>query len=840
MIRMPKQRSLLRLAWVALLMALVSQPAARAQTQSPTAVRLGYWQFNTEDWRGDHGQLPLDADGAAVGDGADGAAAEFTGSLARAGLRYRLKETSGAVNFNATNGCIRFLYRPNWMSRDPMALPGTAAGSGPGHWVSLVEIGPPDGPASMALTINPDGTQLALCTTTAGGAARTNLATPLRWTRPGGSLPLWHEVTINYTPTNTVLFVDGVMQADEATKAAAGPGVPAPVAAGGNLTLAIGASLAGEHPAEGRVDELEAFNYPSTPLEQYSALQQTALSASVRLTPPAVTLRWYTVNEGTATIRRRPAGATDWTVVNNAAKGMTFTDQDGALQAGRVYEYLVTHTWSYERTILVPLAAAPVERRGRVILLVDQTLAAQLAAPLDRLRADLVGDGWTVIRHDVPRQGDGVWNQGPVNQAWIADVARVKSLILADYAAAPAETRAVFILGHVTVPYSGTWAEDGHPEHGGAWPADSYYGDMDGRWSDSAANNAATTSNPVLRNIPGDGKFDPHDFKSGITPANGGAPNGVELGVGRVDFANLPAFQPQTEADLLQQYLEKTHRYRLKAISFDRPAILGAFFYSPFNLESLVLYENAAWNVSRLVGRPAEGTTDGDCFRTTQSYLWGIQGGYGAPTRINNSPDANRAQGIAAHETANLAAPAAEPRIGFYLLKGSYFGDWNQTPDNLLRGCLATRNYGLAAVWTRDSIWHFESLAAGDTLGSGLVRTARGAASTRTTALLGDPTLRARITAPPVEPIASRAGGSAKLGWQASPEATAGYFVYRSARGLDGPFVRLNPGPVTATALTDSAVPAGRQLYAIRAAELVSTGSGSYTNLSQAVFVSVE
>jgi hypothetical protein len=776
-----------------------------------------------------------------AGEGIDGRAAEFTGSLARAGLRYRLIEASGTMNFNATNGAIRFLYRPNWTSRDPMAPPGTSSGSGPGRGASLVEIGAPDGPASLALTINPEGTRLVLRTADAAGVTRTNLTIPVRWTVPGGFLPGWHEVTINYTPVSTALLVDGVPQADETTKVTVGPGVPPLGVADGNLTLAIGASLAGEHPAEGRVDELETFNYPTTPLEQYCVLQPTALSASVSSSPPAVTLRWYNVNAGAASIQRRSTGSTNWVLVNNAVAGLTFTDQDAALHTGETYEYQVTQRGGYERTILVGLAASPVERRGRVILLVDQTLAARLQAPLDRLRADLVGDGWTVIRHDVPRQGNDVWNQSPVNPAWIADVARVKSLIEADYAAAPAETKAVFILGHVTVPYSGARAEDGHGDHHGAWPADSYYGDMNGRWSDRTVNNAATAANPVLRNIPGDGKFDAPDFNSGITPASPGAPNGVELGVGRVDFANLPAFQPQTEADLLQQYLEKTHRFRLKQIVFERPAIVAGYFSSPFSNESRAIYDNAAWNLSRLVGRPAEGVTSGDCFlATTTSYLWGMQGGYGGPATINCNAGVNRVQGISAHETRYLAEPAAEPRIGFYLLKGSYFGDWNQTPDNLLRACLATRNYGFAAVWTLDSLWHFESLAAGDTLGSGFVRTALGAASTRTTALLGDPTLRARLTAPPGQPTATRTAGATRLGWQASPEATAGYLVYRSARGLDGPFERLNPAPVTGTSLTDAAAPAGRQLYAVRAAELVSTGSGSYTNLSQAVFVTVE
>jgi len=218
MIWIPKRLLSLHLAPAALLLALTSHPGAWAQAPGTAARRLGYWQFNTGDWRGDHGQLPFDTDGAVTGEGADGTAAEFTGSLARAGLRYRLVEASGAANFNATNGSIRFLYRPNWMSRDPMAPPGTSAGSGPGHWVSLVEIGAPDGPASMALTINPEGTRLVLRATDATGVTRSNLTVSLRWTVPGGHLPGWHEIVINYTPSNTALLVDGVLQTDETTK----------------------------------------------------------------------------------------------------------------------------------------------------------------------------------------------------------------------------------------------------------------------------------------------------------------------------------------------------------------------------------------------------------------------------------------------------------------------------------------------------------------------------------------------------------------------------------------------------------------------------------------------
>lgn len=50
------------------------------------------------------------------------------------------------------------------------------------------------------------------------------------------------------------------------------------------------------------------------------------------------------------------------------------------------------------------IALPPVDRRGRIILLVDETMAAPLTGELERLERDLAGDGWTVLRHDVTRQ----------------------------------------------------------------------------------------------------------------------------------------------------------------------------------------------------------------------------------------------------------------------------------------------------------------------------------------------------------------------------------------------------------------------------------------------------
>src|SRR5439155_5301170 len=108
-----------------------------------------------------------------------------------------------------------------------------------------------------------------------------------------------------------------------------------------------------------------------------------------------------------------------------------------------VYEYQVakvTSTYNGYGYIQAGINAPLVEGRGKVILVVDNTYAANLAAELTRLQQDLAGDGWTVIRHHVGRADS---------------VQSVKSLVQADYNADRSNVKAVIPFGHVPVPYSG-------------------------------------------------------------------------------------------------------------------------------------------------------------------------------------------------------------------------------------------------------------------------------------------------------------------------------------------------------------------------------------------------
>jgi hypothetical protein len=225
-------------------------------------------------------------------------------------------------------------------------------------------------------------------------------------------------------------------------------------------------------------------------------------------------------------------------VANLSGSALQYVD-NGVL-VGVVYEYKVTRSalgagYGY---VLSAVARPPVEQRGTMVLLVDSAMATDVAPSIAQLEEDLLGDGWWVEREVVPPTASPV---------------AVRALVQSIHAASPGQVKAVYVLGHVAVPYSGNTNPDGHAEHRGAWPCDGYYGDMDGVWTDVTVN-ATGAVNLWNHNVPGDGKFDQTDF-----------PSALELPVGRVDLNELPAFG-QSAAQLLQAYLYKAHQWKTKAL----------------------------------------------------------------------------------------------------------------------------------------------------------------------------------------------------------------------------------------------------------------------------------
>lgn len=799
--------------------------------------RLAYWNFDAPKFAAADGQEPLAVPDLPTTPGLDGPAPAFTRTNFPGPLTYRVARLAGPPRL-ALAGGLRFAYRHNWSSRLPQSGPGYGWGRGPEAWACLVEVadvrsGKPV--PVLALSVDPEGTNLVVQARGRDGGWRTNFQAAITWLlqqpelRPRNDPLPWREIAFSYSSSNTLLVLNGNHAQDWATKAWLGPGVQLADTTD-DLVITFGSDATGDHPAAGTLDEIETFDRPLAPPDLYHTRDAVVLSAAVSTTSPAVHLRWFDLSGGPVAVRRRAAGDAGWVVLTNRHSGLSFTDHDPALQPGQTYEYEVG-----PRTTLVSLQGPPVTRRGRVIVLVEQSVARDLAGELEQLRSDLVGDGWTVVQREAPRHDYNTWAKQAINPEYLENLQRIKQLIQSEYAAAPAETRAVFLIGHITIPYSGVGYEDGHFDMNGAWPADAWYGDMDGVWSDQVMNTGNNIANPIRRNVPGDGKLDPPNFRQYI--ATPGGTNGVELAVGRIDFARLPAFGRRSELERLRQYLQKAHRYRFKELRFGSGVRVGTYFYSPFSPIGRSLNQNALLIGSRLDGLGS--ISHGDAFQSAGPYLWAMQGGYGAYDTLHNARQAAIDQGVTPVTTAALAAGEIKPHVAFYLLKGSYFGDWNNYQNDLLKALLALPDSGLAAFWTYDTLWRFEPLGVGGTLGDGFVRTARGGVSTRATFQLGDPTLRAVVTAPPTGAAGRRRGGSVELRWEASPDAGAGYFVLRSTTGADGPFEPITAVPVTGTTFTDDNPPGGRKVYQVRAAQLVVTGAGSFTNLSQAVFVSV-
>jgi hypothetical protein len=787
-----------------------------------TRARLGYWRFNSTNWMGENGQLPLLTTNIEQPSSFDGLALQLTNSSGF--LVYRDIETNSQANFNAHYGSIRFWYKPNWSSTN-------IGGTGPGLNSRFFAMGefkgsnlntnPNDG--CFILGLNPEGNSIGL-------AVQNNQGT--NGDVGVGSLPViftsnvWHEIMVTFSDAGANFWVNGVLSHFQAFA----HGIPFPPASVRAQGFIIGNCVKGSEPIKGQIDEFETFNYLLTGLDAGAAGH--AMTAQISESPPTITLQWRAYPNPAVVLQRKLSTDTNWTTLFTNYVGWSYVDTNVSI--GQRYDYNVfVNGLNYpqgpayiQSGIKLPL----VENRGNVILLVDNTLTNALATNLTQLVEDLVGDGWNVLRHDVPRHDDNVWSNNPPN------IATIKSIITNEYYADPTNTKTIVIVGHVAIPYSGLEAEDGHKfiltngfndNHFGAWPTDIYYGDVDGIWTDSQPygwiNPPAYIENT---NFIGDGKWD----QNGL-PTNSNGSLQLELAVGRIDFARLPIFSSnpptnvtlRSETDLLKNYLQKDHRYRLAEIVLPQRAVITGIGAPPYNE---LMYATCQQNGSRLFGTAPNLFLDEDPLVVSEPFLWGQLSSTGGPNAIVGKTNT--------HVSADFTDPQKEPRIGFYILTASWMGDWNME-DDFLRSCLTTTNYGLISLWALTTNWRFETLAMGGTFGSGMFN--MGGLS-RFAVILGDPTLRVSSVLPATNLTGTTNGtNQITLTWNASTDSESRYFVYR-ATTITNSFTRLTASSLSATTFTDTNSPSGSKIYSVRATKLATTASGSYTNLSQAVFKS--
>ncbi len=563
-----------------------------------------------------------------------------------------------------------------------------------------------------------------------------------------------------------------------------------------------------------------------------SQVQSVMLEAEVSKDPATIKLKWGTNPNATDyDVLRKQFGAGSWdSLTQNSSQDTTFTDQ--SVQVGAHYQYRVVKekndtaigSGNINSGIEVPAR----HFRGHLGLLIESSLKDSLSDALHQLKMDLYGSGWSVH---------------PMYIDTSLSVVSVRDSIKKLQQEYPNDFNTVFLFGEVPVPYSGNFAgsqfiprpPDGHKDkHSGAWPADLYYGELDGNWTDNRAMDTGSNY-PRNHNVPGDNKFD-----QSILPQYPGFPmqvaSKIELRVGRVDFSNMPIFS-ESQYELLRRYIKKNHAYRHGEVTIKRQGVLEDNFNLPEGFA-----QNGYRNFAPLLGR--KNVKDGDYSGALNNgnYLWS----YGAGAGADNFRSAS---GIVS--SSDFVSDSFHSV--FSLLFGSYFGDWD-SQDNLMRAALASKGNILASAWAGRPHWHFAPMGLGASIGYCAKITQNNArirnnnplywqgayAGGTHVALMGDPTLTMYNFPGPKgidhNVLRSTDGKTdgVRLTWEASAKAD-GYVVYRWDTSKER-YAKINKNLVTDTNFKDFQIEMDTHAYMVRAKRLQSTPSGSYYNLSQGVF----
>jgi len=551
-------------------------------------------------------------------------------------------------------------------------------------------------------------------------------------------------------------------------------------------------------------------------VKDYAVLARAVVTKS----PPSISLRWPLITTGITryNIYRKAKDAQTWGSLKATILAADTMWTDTTVKVGELYEYNIQKMNSSALVgvsyLLCGIEVPVTHSRGNVLVLTEKTLNDSIQSNIDLYLKDLAADGWKVFTTSVKRT-DSV-------QTVRKEIRRMDAL--------SGGLRSLVILGHVPVPYSGNFGQDayytvppdGHaPDHNGAWPTDAYYTIDSEDWTDNETNTTGITR-AENKNLPGDSKWDNIDL-----------PGTVKYYSGRIDLFNMPKFG-KSEVTLIKNYLKKNHEFRFKMTNTVEKAVIDENFGA-----SIGAFTSTGWrNFSAMFG--PKNIIEGDYFTNCrkQNLLFGFGSGPGSYASCG---------GVGTTDSFVLGKPAV-----FNMLFGSYFGDWD-VANSFLRAPLAAPENGLTNAWSGRPYWQNHPLAIGEPIGyctmisqnnpgKGQVLYANNVfGNTIPIGLMGDPTLRLHMIAPPANVNAVAASGNTKvnLTWTASvdPE-VIGYYIYRSANPLSNNFP-INKTPITGTNYTDNTPYQGTNHYFVKAVKLTKSASGSYFNLSHGIATSI-
>jgi hypothetical protein len=522
-------------------------------------------------------------------------------------------------------------------------------------------------------------------------------------------------------------------------------------------------------------------------------------------------------------VYRRPYGTFTWSLVASNIPAGTGRWTDVNVSKGQRWEYQVKrqNTWVYSQTnynatgyTLGALAYDNANTKGRMILLVASDVVNTHPSKYNLLKEEITGDGWYIQELIVPRATN--WDSG-------VDVVNIKNQLLGIYNNAPAndKPKLLFILGHVPLPRAGSTsvtAPDEHDENKGARGCDAYYADIDGNYTDNASFNPGGLVTPLAINQPNDYKWDQDFF-----------PSDVEMGFGRVDFADLTDLSTP-ELTMMGNYLDRLSNHKNVVSGFNMGNKSGFYFgYDNSNdgsYRSLPNISGAANVFQNYVG---------------SNHNQFVQ---------NNGPFQIYMQNLSVPSISDWQTFGMNATV--YSSDQSYwgFGDVPQSGIySRIRSLLGVPSKCLITFWTTTGINIFHQACSGEPLGLSM-RTIMNHNTAnqylekasqsydepdwwnRTHfAFYGDPSLNLYQIAPPSNPTVTVIGGLPTLQWTNSADPQViGYHVFESTSKL-GVYTRITSAPLAGSAFTLPNYQVNKW-YMVKAVKYLESGCGQFFHSS--------
>ncbi|MCC6818465.1 MAG: T9SS type A sorting domain-containing protein [Bacteroidia bacterium] len=543
------------------------------------------------------------------------------------------------------------------------------------------------------------------------------------------------------------------------------------------------------------------------------------VSAASDIAETKITLTWKTTDAQSFQIHRKTTTTNQWGAALGTVSGTINTFIDTSAQKGVLYEYRIMKIKGNNVRAIGYVAAGmsvPLNNYKRnILILVDSSTYNGLDS-----------NEWALLKNDYYMDGYGVYlkliseySKPPAIKAEISTWYNLNKMVNIQ----------CLLIGRVPVAYSGTMLAatvdlppDANPDHGGAWPTDLYYAEMNGNWTDNATMTTNVTRD-ANKNIPGDGKFDQHFI-----------PNDIDIQIGRIDFRNLPS-QGKTDIFMVAQYLKKLHHYKSGRIKVTE----RAFIADNFGYLGGEMPMRSGWNNASAIVGINNITNTGNYFDSSKAKNWLWSNVMGGGSFTNCSGVGNSGQ----YKDSILSV--------FNVAFGSYFGDWN-TSDNFLRSCLASKGLTLTNVWAHRPHWYFHQMAMGMQVGHSVITSQNNLTDISLNSsyigsfngnyldrrismnLMGDPTLRLRYLEMPSNLVATKINNDKQvsLTWDASTESgILGYNIYRTNKEGDV-YYAINSSPITALTFTDTDPYAGTNYYVVKAVKLETSNCGTYLNSS--------